>query len=161
MCLANTDDYRHKNSISRHRPCSRAAVLATLQQVAVCEPACMYDVCAACLQVGYEGPAEIAFSPTLGVLTLHGLNAHLKAPSANLRSASLTLPEPSVPSHIKISCYCQHKQCGCKPHSMTCLMVDHMLQHTWLLAELSLGALAAYCDLHTGGMTAGQAETRS
>lgn len=42
------------------------------------------------LQVGWEGPSECTFCPTLGVLRLRGLGSHLKAPVPQMRSECLS-----------------------------------------------------------------------
>ena len=43
------------------------------------------------LQVGWEGPSECTFCPTLGVLRLRGLSAHIKASVPQMRSERLFL----------------------------------------------------------------------
>ena len=41
------------------------------------------------LQVGWEGPSECNFCPTLGVLRLHGLSTHLRPSIPQIRSEPL------------------------------------------------------------------------
>ena len=48
------------------------------------------------LQVGWEGPSECTFCPTLGVLRLRGLSAHFRGPVPQLRSKCHASPRHSM-----------------------------------------------------------------
>ena len=58
-------------------PCVHVAAVAWAQML-----------CTA-VQVGWEGPSECTFCPTLGVLRLHGLSAHLRPSVPHVRSKHL------------------------------------------------------------------------